>query len=113
MLWDSEKEEKCGGTFDLNVSRKNYSKYMFQNYVWVFETLCNLQVDIISVTKETISFSIKSVSLWHQLLTNKLNRHIICMKKNVVAMINYFNNFDEMGENYHNKSGNYILHMLI
>ena len=113
MLWDSEKEEKCGGTFDLNVSRKNYSKYMFQNYVWVFETLCNLQVDIISVTKETISFSIKSISLWHQLLTNKLNRHTICMKKNVVAMINCFNSFDEMGENDHNKSGNYILHMLI
>ena len=51
--------------------------------------------------------------MWHQILANKLNEHIIRMKKNVVATVNYFNNNDEMRENYHNKCKNYNLHILI
>ena len=35
------------------------------------------------------------------------------MKKNVVAIINCFNNNDEMRENYYNKRKNYNLHILI
>ena len=51
--------------------------------------------------------------MWHQILANKLNEHIIRMKKNVVAMVNCFNNNDEMRENYRNKCKNYNLHILI